>query len=192
MIQPPERRAGIVHIREGILADAMQKKVVAFIHISMRIRIDLAAGGVSDRFPVLGAALFAGTWLLPAAQDLDPARGPCIVAPAARGVGCGPIASQLQIPGPEGDGQPHAAAARGRKLRTRLTGGKSWATRSLERVARVDDQRAAVDERVVVERRVVGADDGAVGRRVERRPPRRPTAARGRRAAARARTDRCS
>jgi len=50
MIQPPERRAGIVHIREGILADAMQKKVVAFIHISMRIRIDLAAGGVSTDF----------------------------------------------------------------------------------------------------------------------------------------------
>jgi len=50
MTQPPQRRAGIVHIREAILADAMQKQVVAFIHISMRVRIDLAAGGVSTDF----------------------------------------------------------------------------------------------------------------------------------------------
>jgi UDP-MurNAc hydroxylase len=50
MAKPPEKRAGIVSIREGILADAMQKKVVAFVHISMRIRIDLAAGGVSTDF----------------------------------------------------------------------------------------------------------------------------------------------
>ena len=47
---PPAHRAGIVKIREGILADAIDKNVVAFVHISMRIRVELAAGGVQTDF----------------------------------------------------------------------------------------------------------------------------------------------
>jgi UDP-MurNAc hydroxylase len=47
---PPAERAGIVRIREAILADAIEKNVVAFVHISMRIRIDLAPGGVQTDF----------------------------------------------------------------------------------------------------------------------------------------------
>jgi UDP-MurNAc hydroxylase len=47
---PPAERAGIVRIREAILADAIAKNVVAFVHISMRIRIDLAPGGVQTDF----------------------------------------------------------------------------------------------------------------------------------------------
>ena len=47
---PPADRAAIVKIGEGILADAIAKNVVAFVHISMRIRIDLAAGGVQTDF----------------------------------------------------------------------------------------------------------------------------------------------
>jgi UDP-MurNAc hydroxylase len=48
--EPPAGYASIVRIREGILADAIAKRVVAFIHISMRIRIDLAPGGVATDF----------------------------------------------------------------------------------------------------------------------------------------------
>jgi hypothetical protein len=47
---PPQLRAGIIRIREGILADAIEKNVVAFVHISMRIRIELAPGGVQTDF----------------------------------------------------------------------------------------------------------------------------------------------
>ncbi len=47
---PPADYAAIVTIGEGILADAIAKNVVAFVHISMRIRIDLAPGGVQTDF----------------------------------------------------------------------------------------------------------------------------------------------
>jgi len=50
MAAPPDTRAGIVRIREAILADAIEKNVVAFVHISMRIRIELAPGGVQTDF----------------------------------------------------------------------------------------------------------------------------------------------
>ncbi len=48
--KPPDDRAAIVKVGEGILADAIAKNVVAFVHISMRIRIDLAPGGVKTDF----------------------------------------------------------------------------------------------------------------------------------------------
>ena len=47
---PPADAAAIVHMREGVLADAIAKNVVAFVHISMRVRIDLAPGGVQTDF----------------------------------------------------------------------------------------------------------------------------------------------
>ena len=47
---PPANHAAIVRIGEGILADAIAKNVVAFVHISMRVRIDLAPGGVQTDF----------------------------------------------------------------------------------------------------------------------------------------------
>jgi len=47
---PPADYAAVVKIGEGILADAIAKNVVAFVHISMRIRIDLAPGGVQTDF----------------------------------------------------------------------------------------------------------------------------------------------
>ena len=47
---PPPDGAAIVRIGEGILADAIAKNVVAFVHISMRVRIDLAPGGVQTDF----------------------------------------------------------------------------------------------------------------------------------------------
>jgi len=47
---PPANHAAIVRIGEGILADAIAKNVVAFVHISMRVRIELAPGGVQTDF----------------------------------------------------------------------------------------------------------------------------------------------
>src|SRR4029079_15868679 len=47
---PPANYAAIVRLREAILADAIEKNVVAFAHISMRVQIDLAPGGVQTDF----------------------------------------------------------------------------------------------------------------------------------------------
>lgn len=47
---PPANRAGIIKVGEGILADAIAKNVVAFVHISMRMRVDLEPGGVKTDF----------------------------------------------------------------------------------------------------------------------------------------------
>jgi UDP-MurNAc hydroxylase len=47
---PPPGYAAIVKLREAVLADAIDKNVVAFAHISMRLRIDLAPGGVQTDF----------------------------------------------------------------------------------------------------------------------------------------------
>jgi UDP-MurNAc hydroxylase len=48
--EPPVVYAGIVRLSEAILADAIAKNVVAFAHISMRLRIELAPGGVQTDF----------------------------------------------------------------------------------------------------------------------------------------------
>jgi UDP-MurNAc hydroxylase len=47
---PPVNWAAIVKLREAVLADAIDKNVVAFAHISMRVKIDLAPGGVQTDF----------------------------------------------------------------------------------------------------------------------------------------------
>jgi UDP-MurNAc hydroxylase len=47
---PPANWAAIVKLREAVLADAIDKNVVAFAHISMRVKIDLAPGGVQTDF----------------------------------------------------------------------------------------------------------------------------------------------
>lgn len=46
----PANHADVIHIHEAVLADAIEKRVVGFVHISMRIRIDLAPGGVGTDF----------------------------------------------------------------------------------------------------------------------------------------------
>jgi hypothetical protein len=46
--EPPPDTASIVTVNEGVLADAIAKRLVHVVHGSMRIRIHLRAGGVSD------------------------------------------------------------------------------------------------------------------------------------------------
>ena len=45
LAEPHAKCGSVIRISEAVLADAMEKNVVSFIHISMRLRIDLAAGG---------------------------------------------------------------------------------------------------------------------------------------------------
>jgi UDP-MurNAc hydroxylase len=72
MTAPPEHRAAIVRIGEGILADAIEKNVVAFVHISMRIRIDLAPGGVQTDFLFWGLLSLRELGYLPLRRVLTP------------------------------------------------------------------------------------------------------------------------
>jgi UDP-MurNAc hydroxylase len=72
MAAPPEQRAAIVRIREGILADAIDKNVVAFVHISMRIRIDLAPGGVQTDFLFWGLLSLRELGYFPLRRVLTP------------------------------------------------------------------------------------------------------------------------
>jgi UDP-MurNAc hydroxylase len=69
---PPENHASIVHIREAILADAISKNIVSFVHISMRIRIDLAAGGSPVDFLFWGLVSIQELGYLPLYKDVTP------------------------------------------------------------------------------------------------------------------------
>ena len=47
---PPPDRAGVVTVPEAVMAEAIAGRIVHFVHISMRIRIELAPGGVHSDF----------------------------------------------------------------------------------------------------------------------------------------------
>lgn len=44
--QPPEDRASLLRVPEGVLADAMEKGIVHFVHGSMRIHVRVRRGGI--------------------------------------------------------------------------------------------------------------------------------------------------
>ena len=43
---PPAGAANVIHVSEAVLADAIDKKIVNLIHISLRLRVELRPGGV--------------------------------------------------------------------------------------------------------------------------------------------------
>jgi hypothetical protein len=45
---PPPDTADVIHVSEAVLADAIEKKVVNLLHISMRIRVELRPGGLDS------------------------------------------------------------------------------------------------------------------------------------------------
>jgi hypothetical protein len=58
---PPPDRADVIRVPEAVLADAIDKALVHFIHISMRVRVDLAAGGAGSDLAFWG---LVGIWEL--------------------------------------------------------------------------------------------------------------------------------
>jgi len=46
----PAQWASVVSIPPGVLVDAMEKRIVNFVHISMRLRVELAVGGTGTDF----------------------------------------------------------------------------------------------------------------------------------------------
>lgn len=58
---PPPDRAGVIRVSEAVLADAIDKRLVYFIHISMRARIELEPGGAASDLAFWG---LVGIWEL--------------------------------------------------------------------------------------------------------------------------------
>jgi hypothetical protein len=55
----PEERASLLRITEGMLADAMEKGIVHFVHGSMRLRVDVRPGGINEDLAFWG---FLAIW----------------------------------------------------------------------------------------------------------------------------------
>lgn len=51
---PPEGRANLIRIQEGLLADAIDKRIVHFVQGTMRLRTELRPGGVQEDFAFWG------------------------------------------------------------------------------------------------------------------------------------------
>jgi UDP-MurNAc hydroxylase len=68
----PADAASTIRMNEAMLADAMAKNVVGFTHISMRIRIDLAAGGAPGDLLFWGLMAIAELGYLPLHKMLTP------------------------------------------------------------------------------------------------------------------------
>jgi UDP-MurNAc hydroxylase len=58
---PPPDHADVIRVPEYVLADAIEKALVHFIHISMRVRVDLATGGAGSDLAFWG---LVGIWEL--------------------------------------------------------------------------------------------------------------------------------
>jgi hypothetical protein len=46
--EPPPGRASLIRVAEGVLADAIDKRIVAMLHGTMRLRAELRPGGVNE------------------------------------------------------------------------------------------------------------------------------------------------
>jgi hypothetical protein len=47
-VTPPEPRASVVHIAEGLLDDCIEKRIVHLLHAAIRVRVDLEPGGFDE------------------------------------------------------------------------------------------------------------------------------------------------
>jgi len=72
MSEPPANGASVIRMSEATLADAIAKNVVGFTHISMRIRIELAAGGAPGDLLFWGLIAVGELGYLPLHRMLTP------------------------------------------------------------------------------------------------------------------------
>jgi UDP-MurNAc hydroxylase len=69
--EPPSDVASVIAVAEGVLADAIDKRLVNFIHISMRLRTRVAPGGTSDDLAFWGVLAIWEIGYLPARRLLN-------------------------------------------------------------------------------------------------------------------------
>jgi hypothetical protein len=65
---PPADRASVVRTPDGVLADAIANRIVHFVHISMRLDIELRPGGVNEDFLFWGLLTIWELGYLPLTQ----------------------------------------------------------------------------------------------------------------------------
>ncbi len=83
--EPPPDTASIVSVNEGVLADAIAKRLVHVVHGSMRIHVHLRPGGRQRRPRVLGPPGAVGARVRPVPPDPPaPARRGGVAAPCRR------------------------------------------------------------------------------------------------------------
>lgn len=69
---PPEDWAMIIRIPDAVLADAIEKRILYFVHISLRISIELNRGGIETDFPFWALVLLYELGYLPLGKVLRP------------------------------------------------------------------------------------------------------------------------
>jgi len=69
---PPSDRATLIRVPEGVLADAIEKRILSFVHISLRISIEIAPGGLHTDFAFWALLMFYEIGYLPLRRALTP------------------------------------------------------------------------------------------------------------------------
>jgi len=72
--QPPTDRAGLIYVNEAVLSDAIRDRITQVIHGSMRIRVELAAGGVHSDLAFWGLLAIWELGYLPVFRYLSQPR----------------------------------------------------------------------------------------------------------------------
>ncbi len=63
---PPADRADLIDVAPAVLADAIDKRILHFVHGSMRIRVSLRPGGVNEDLAFWGLLMIFEIGYLPA------------------------------------------------------------------------------------------------------------------------------
>jgi hypothetical protein len=70
--EPPAGRASLVQVSEAVLADAIDKSILHFVHGSMRIHVQLRSGGVNEDLAFWGMLMVWEIGYLPMTRMLTP------------------------------------------------------------------------------------------------------------------------
>jgi hypothetical protein len=69
---PPANRGTLLRIPEAVLADAIDKRILSFVHISLRIAIEISPGGLRTDFAFWALLTFYEIGYLPLRKCLTP------------------------------------------------------------------------------------------------------------------------
>lgn len=69
---PPPDRADLIRVAPAVLADAIDKRILHFVHGGMRIRVDLRPGGVNEDLAFWGLLMIFEIGYLPARRLVSP------------------------------------------------------------------------------------------------------------------------
>jgi Beta-lactamase superfamily domain len=68
----PDEHGTLIRVPEGVLADAIEKRIVHLVHVSMRLRVRLRRGGTREDFAFWGLLALFELGYLPLRKSLTP------------------------------------------------------------------------------------------------------------------------